>query len=211
MNTLDQSRKLALYIQGLPGFTYYPTLERYYHIGATLTDVVFQPGVNYIGAVLPRVKRIKGKPIASIISGMRAYFKKNNVEEFFGWKGRKPRDLLNIVDFFAREDIDTEDELRDWLLKPGNEERLKSQSGFGDKTVDYLKILVGIPSIAVDRHIITLLENAGINTDDYNERKAILLGAAEILNVSPSTLDHSIWQFISRGNTGSDYEEYEDF
>lgn len=195
-----ESQKLASYINGLRGFIFENDIGTYDHIGATLTDVIFQPGINYHTAVEPRVKKIKGNANASTISGLQFLFRKNNAEEYFNWKGRKPRDFLGIVSFLVKENVETEEDLKNWLLVPGNPDRLKLQSGFSDKTTDYLKILVGIQSVAVDRYLITMLERAEINCEKYEERKTVLMGAAKILNVNPSVLDHSIWRYINKEN-----------
>jgi hypothetical protein len=199
-----EAQKLASYINGLHGFVFENEMGTYQHIGATLTDVIFQPGINYHTAVEPRVKKIKGNANASTISGLQFLFRKNNAEEFFNWKGRKPRGFLGIVSFLAKEEVETEEDLKSWLLVPGNPERLKLLSGFSDKTIDYLKILVGIQSVAVDRHLITMLERAEINCEEYEERKTVLMGAAQILNVNPSALDHSIWRYINKENEKED-------
>jgi endonuclease III-like uncharacterized protein len=193
----EDSQKLATYIKGLTGFTYREQMEPRNHMGATLTDVMFQAGINWHTSVEPRINKIKSYERAATIDGLKSLFSKLNAEEFFNWKGRKPRNFLNIIDFLDKEYVDTENDLKRWLMLPGSTEKLMKQPGFGNKTVDYIKMLVGFPNVAVDRHIVTMLERAGIFIDDYEEAKTIVIGAAKILNVNPSVLDHSIWYYIS--------------
>jgi hypothetical protein len=172
-------------------------MEPYRHLGATLTDVCFHAGVNYQHAVEPRVKKILAEATAATLSGLRKFFSENQAEEFFNWNGKKPRNLLSLIEFFSEEGIDTELDLTGWMLRSGNEDKLLMQPGFGKKSVDYLKMLLDIPSISPDRHIFEFLSAAGIDTEDYEEAKTIVCGAAEILQISPSMLDHSIWCYCA--------------
>jgi hypothetical protein len=199
MDVTQNSQKLAAYIKGLSDFRFVRAMQPYNHMGATLTDAMFQAGVNYHHAVEPRINKIKTFESASTISGLQSLFRRVNAEEFFNWKGYKPRNFLNIVEFLAKQSVETEADLKRWILLPGSIEKIMDQPGIGRKTVDYLKILVGIPTVAADRHIFTFLERAGIITDNYDVAKATVIGAAMVLNVSPSVLDYSIWCYISEG------------
>ncbi len=69
--------------------------------------------------------------------------------------------------------------------------------GIGAKTIDYLKNLVGIPTVAVDRHIRKLVLYAGIPVTDYMEIRAIV-GREDRSSVRPDYLDHAIWLYASR-------------
>lgn len=166
-------------------------------MGATLTDVMFQAGVNWHNSVEPRIKKIQLYKELATINGLQDYFKKHDAEVFFDWKGRKPRNFLNVVNFLDSQFVETESDLRKWLLLPGSLEKLREQPGFGNKTVDYIKIVVGLQSVAVDRHVITMLGRAGIHDVEYSEARNIVMGAADLLKVNPSILDHSIWYYIS--------------
>jgi hypothetical protein len=63
--------------------------------------------------------------------------------------------------------------------------------------MDYIKLLIGIPTVAVDRHIREFVAMAGLKVDDYDEIKSIVLKSAEMLQLDPGTLDHSIWHFLA--------------
>lgn len=208
MDNSAEANKFVAYIRNLPDFALREEISTYNHIGATLTDVIFQPGINYETAVKPRVNKIRSYGTASMISGIQSLFRRVDAEDFFHWKGRKPRDFLRIVNFFARENVETEEDLKTWMLNPANVKRLKLQSGFGNKTADYLKILVGIPSVAVDRHLVTMLERAGIITNEYAEARSILFDAAQMMGINLSALDQSIWWYIRNENKAE--PEYED-
>ena len=75
-------------------------------------------------------------------------------------------------------------------------------SKFGDKTVDYLHLLAGGSTVAVDDHMFNFLELAGIPINrNYDLAKRIVMETAQILGVDNEHLDHSIWRYMSGGNT----------
>ena len=71
--------------------------------------------------------------------------------------------------------------------------------GIGPKTIEYIKILIGSQTTAVDRHVMRLLSEAGLNISSYDEARNILNLAADILGVERVIFDHSIWQYMSSG------------
>ena len=116
------------------------------------------------------------------------------------WKhDEKPNRIIKAVSFFLEEHIETEEELKNWLYKDENISKLRKLRGVGNKTVDYFKILAGISTSAVDRHLIEFLKKAGIEigSTDYDEAKEIINKTADQLGKSRSLLDHSIWEYMS--------------
>jgi thermostable 8-oxoguanine DNA glycosylase len=113
------------------------------------------------------------------------------------WSGDKLRRLSAVVAVLIQDGIETEADLKTWLTQPDNIARLHRIKGVKDKTVDYLKILVGLQALAIDRHLFGFLARAGIVTNDYARAYAILTEAAAKLGVEPSLLDHSIWKYMS--------------
>lgn len=57
--------------------------------------------------------------------------------------------------------------------------------------------LLGVESVAVDRHIYKFVSAAGIIYKDYKEVKQIVEYAADIMQVSRRTIDYSIWMYMS--------------
>jgi endonuclease III len=83
-------------------------------------------------------------------------------------------------------------------LSEQNLSELQSLSGVGPKTTDYLRKLVGIDEMAVDRHLKRFVARTGaFDGDDYTEIKNILKESAFTLKVSYATLDRAIWQYES--------------
>jgi hypothetical protein len=93
--------------------------------------------------------------------------------------------------------VETEEELKNWLLLAGNDLRLLALHGVGQKTVDFLKILVRIPTNAVDRHLNAFLAAAGVNASGYKETHDIIDRAADLGGVDRIVFDFSIWRHMS--------------
>jgi endonuclease III-like uncharacterized protein len=115
------------------------------------------------------------------------------------WRdSEKPTRMIGLIDFLLSQNLETVDDLSGFLEKEGNREQLLAVRGVGPKTVDYLKMLVGIPSVAVDRHIFRFVELAGIESANYDQARSAVEEAAGILAVDISVLDHSILSYMSK-------------
>jgi endonuclease III len=113
--------------------------------------------------------------------------------------GRKATWVQQLTDFLAAHKIETEDQLRAWLAAPEHEQALFALKGVGLKTVNYLKLLAGIPkSVAVDTHVRAFLAAAGIRPVDDRETGHIVAEAARLLGTSAAQLDASIWVYRIR-------------
>lgn len=69
---MDAPSRVQSYLESLSGFQFVELDEPYGHIGATLTDAIFQAGINYTSVVLPRVERVHRHERAKSISGFLA-------------------------------------------------------------------------------------------------------------------------------------------
>ncbi|MDI6777523.1 MAG: hypothetical protein QMD03_09895 [Syntrophales bacterium] len=105
----------------------------------------------------------------------------------------------SIVDLFGSESVETEDDLRDWLMDNRNLLKLIMIHGIGPKTIDYFKILTGIQTCAIDRRLLDFLKQAGIEVSSYDEAKGIINLSADIMGVPRAYLDQSIWEYIGKG------------
>jgi hypothetical protein len=70
--------------------------------------------------------------------------------------------------------------------------------------VDYLGMMVGRATVAVDRHLIKFLQRAGVSTTSYAEAREILNEAADILGIDRRRFDQTIWHRMSGGVSGHD-------
>jgi hypothetical protein len=198
---MSDAEKLAHYVQSLPGFEFYETIDgNYEHIGATVADAVLQANHKYSTHVKPRVNRILAQyPDARTTSAVLRLLDLTSIKDFLNWRGEDRAELFRqVLELFATEGIEVEADLRQWLAKEANLQKLRRIKGIGPKTVDYFKILVGISTSAIDRHLLNFLGLAGLAPCSYQDAQAIINAAADILSVDRAHFDHSIWQFMSK-------------
>ncbi|MCX6640255.1 MAG: hypothetical protein NTW14_07195 [bacterium] len=200
MEVNDNAMLLVDYINRLKDFVIVKEIDgQYGHMGATITDAILQAGTKYNTVVLPRVRKILNTyPEAVTTSSFWHLIEMNGAKTILNWKDdEKPNRVTALIRFLLTEHIETEDDLALWLRKEENLPRLLEQRGIGPKTVDYLKILVGIQTTAVDTHVNRLFEEAKINAVDYYKKREILDLAADKMGLPRAILDHSIWKYMS--------------
>jgi endonuclease III len=194
---------LAEYINSLPTFRLFkdrrpPGEPEYEHMGALLTDAVLQAGLNYEKVVHPRALRVRDTyPDAVTTSGFLNVLEERGYQEVLQWKDEeKPARLKRLATFLQDQGVETVVDLKEWLSLPESNKELRTIRGVGPKTADYLPILAGLPSVAVDRHIEKFCAGAGI------EKKAIKKAMQEAsveLRIDEGFLDYSVWYFMSQG------------
>jgi hypothetical protein len=172
----------------------------YHHLGAAIADAVLQANMKYETHVRPRIARIMDTfPDAATMSGLKKILMKITSRDFLDWRGM---DRVNrfqaIIDLLSSEKIETEENLKEWLTNDRNLIELTRIKGIGPKTIDYLKILTGIQTCAIDRRLLDFLKQAGIKVSGYDEAKAVINLTADILGVQRAYLDHSIWKYIGK-------------
>jgi len=171
----------------------------YGHIGAIVADAVLQANNKYAVNVRPRIRRIREEysdfETTTAVLGLLVDLP---ATKFLSWKGEdRAKRFLQILHLFRSESIDTEDNLREWLKADSSLKKLRSIYGIGPKTADYFRILVGLQTSAIDRHLKNFVSLAGCQPGTYGNAQALIHAAADILSVSYSIFDHSIWKFMS--------------
>ena len=205
---MDPVDQLVIYIKALREkglFNISETIDgQYNHMGATLADAALQANNHYKTTVKPRVQKILKKyPDAKRTSDMIKIVKTvEDAKTFLDWKGgERAKRFLELLTLFENERVECESNLKDWLSIPKNQAWLQTIYGIGPKTVDYLQILAGTSTNAIDRHLLRFLEKAGIRTkNNYQEAHDIINKAAEKLDIDPAHFDHSIWTYMSEGS-----------
>lgn len=198
--------KLSNYVSSLQDFHIYKrTGAGYDHMGAVITDTVLQAGLNYSTVVLPRVQTlIQRWPSACNTSTFSSLINRFGIKDVICWKDdEKPRRIECLTDFFIKQHVETELECRQWLSVECNLDSLRQVRGIGPKSVDYLKSLVGVPAVAVDRHIRTFVSWAGVSLFEYEDIRQVVCEAAEILGHGYCDLDHAIWQYVSTSSSST--------
>jgi len=199
--TMSDPEKLVQYVRSLPDFEFYETIDgNYDHIGATVADAILQANMRYKTHVEPRVNRILDRfPNARTTSSALNLLKSIPATEYLSWRGvDRAERFSRVIDLFTVEGIETEAELREWLSQPSNLTKLRSIKGIGPKTIDYFKILVGLSTSAIDRHLLNFLKLAGLSPCGYEYAQSVINSAADILLIDRAYFDHSIWQFMSK-------------
>ena len=192
--------RLVSYLRALQDFKVLPAPEPYSHIGAAIVDAVLQAGLHYDNVVKPRVNTVAAIESARTASGFLRLLQAQGVEALLSWRpGRKPRLVISLTELLVGEGVETVSDLRVWLQEHESVLKLTALHGVGPKTVDYLKGLVGLPSVAMDSHLFRLLHAAGVPSTDYHEARTVIEGAADSMGIDRSALDYSIWRFMANG------------
>ena len=201
MTTKDKANKLTEFIRGLPDFSIVTEMDgNYQHLGATIADAVLQANMRYETHVRPRIKHIRRMfPAAATMSGLKKTLTERTTSGFLDWRGMdRVTRFDDIVNLFSSESIETEDDLKQWLMNERNLIKLDMIKGIGPKTLDYFKILTGIQTCAIDCRLLDFLKQAGIDASSYDEAKEIVNLAADIMQVQRAYFDHSIWEYIGK-------------
>lgn len=190
---------LASYVRSLPDFTIVAAMDRYNHMGAIVADAVLQARNKYKATVKPRVDKILAKyPHACTTSSVLDVLQSTEATEFLHWKGADRAERFHqVIKLFETEGVEVESDLQEWLSEDANLPKLRDIKGIGPKTVDYLKILAGISTSAIDRHLINFLGLAGLTYKTYTDAQSVINATAVNLGVDPACFDHSIWLFMS--------------
>lgn len=169
------------------------------HIGAVLADAVLQAGVNYRTVVRGRIERIHSQfPEAATLTGLMNLIERGEASNFLLWNHfTKVIRFVTLAQFLALRHIETTIDLKAWLCKSIARDHLLGLHGIGPKTYDYLCCLVGIDCIAVDRHIKTFANEAGVPLTDYDGLKSAFSFAADFLGIARRDFDAWIWRTVS--------------
>ena len=208
--TSSAAEQLAQYVRSTPGFVFYETIDgNYNHIGATVADAILQANNNYKTNVKPRVNRILAQyPNSRSTNSVLNLLQSVPASEFLNWNGAdRAARFSQVLDLFAVESIETEADLREWLSRKSNLPKLRAIKGIGCKTIDYFKILVGVSTSAIDRHLLKFLELAGLSRCGYADAQAIINATADMLRIDRAYFDHSIWQYMSKRAAASQAAE----
>jgi hypothetical protein len=156
---------------------------------------VLQAGLSYRSVVMPRVGRILREfPDADRVSALMCLVREGGAAHLLDWQHpTKLERFEHLVGFLHRAEVETTDDIRTVLKSDTFCADLQSLNGVGPKTIDYMSCLVGIESIAVDRHIRTFAARAGVKNDEYDFLKNAFCFAADLLSISRREFDAWVW------------------
>lgn len=201
LESLSRARAIANYAerQGI-FFSSIPQRASTSHMGAALADAILQSGLNYRAVVRPRVDRILATyPDAAFLPGLRNILKRGGASEFLNWRHvTKITRFVHLVALLEADGVECVGDLRSWLGRRGARDRLLELHGIGPKTYDYICCLVGMDHIAVDRHVKTFANEAGVLISGYDELRVAVAFAADLLGLARRDFDAWIWHRFSR-------------
>lgn len=208
MNFVKEARELVDYIKRLESFNTIIVSNKptYSHIGGLFTDIVLQSGLNYKNVVKPRVLHvIKNYPEAKTVNGFAKAINIKGINHIINWNHPvKIKRILDLISFSQVHSINTCKDLSIFLKANNSRLSFLSINGFGPKTLDYTLKLLSFDTVAIDRHITLFVNQAGLNIKDYYSLKNIVEYAADFMNISRSSLDFSIWKYMSTGQNKND-------
>ncbi|MFF6888085.1 hypothetical protein ACFY9F_33425 [Streptomyces sp. NPDC012421] len=196
MTVPSLAQRLAEHIQHLLGAGPFPQPGGWTHMGAVICDVSFQPRCNYEATLRPRLLRLQANwPDARTVRGFQNRLAMEDLAVAMKFNHtQKVATAHAITDLLAANGVDTRDDLRTWLDQEANRTALRTVKGVGPKSIDYIGNLVGRSQIAVDVHLRTFAEDAGVPALPYEQLRAVYEEAAALLGHDRGGLEHAVWR-----------------
>lgn len=170
------------------------------HLGAVLADSVLQAGLNYSTVVRPRVLAIlQTHPDRNTISSLVSLIQEKKTGMFLNWHHHeKIKRFEMLVDFLRDRGVEYVQDLQACLASDAFCNAIQTVRGIGPKTVDYMACLIGIDSIAIDRHVRTFAKMVGVYNEDYQFLRTSFCYAADLLSLPRREFDAWLWhRFVS--------------
>jgi hypothetical protein len=166
------------------------------HLGAVLADSVLQAGLNYSTVVRPRVLAIlRTYPKLDTVSTLLGLIHERKTGEFLNWRHHEKVTRFEALLALLKEwGIENVQDLRTNLAAEHFCDAIQTINGVGPKTVDYMACLVGIDSIAVDRHVRSFAKRAGVENNDYLFLRKSFCCAADLLTIQRREFDAWLWR-----------------
>lgn len=166
------------------------------HLGAVLADSVLQAGLNYVTVVRPRVLAIlRNYPGLDKVSALLGLIEERGTGTFLNWRHHEKVTRFETLVFFLKErGVEDIQDLRSHLACEQFCETIQNINGIGPKTVDYMACLVGIDSIAIDRHVRAFARQVGVENDDYHFLRKSFCCAADLLALPRREFDAWLWR-----------------
>lgn len=166
------------------------------HLGAVLADSVLQAGLNYTTVVRPRVLAIlRAYPDRNTVSSLVSLIQEGGTGAFLNWRHHeKMRRFEALIVYLQRRGIEDIHDLRAGLGCEEFCDAIQIVNGIGPKTVDYMACLIGIDSIAVDRHVRSFAKTVGVQNNDYHFLRKSFCCAADLLSLPRREFDAWLWR-----------------
>lgn len=169
------------------------------HMGAVVCDAGLQAGMRYESVIRPRIEHLIAAWPDPTLSAFEAEMTdRAALEGVLNFHGPKLDTIRSLSSHLRAEQIDTVQEFATWLDLPSNAASLFEIKGIKDKTADYLRLLVGLPGAAVDRHLRRFVQRAWPEAATYAEVHDLVVRAADASGHDLGGLEYAIWNYESR-------------
>ena len=170
-------------------------------MGAVLIDSILQAGLNYKTVVSPRVEYFVTQfPHIMSCTDFLNCLTKYGSEKVLRWTHiEKISRLIKLTKFFISKGIESVSKLSEWIRSSNARKELLGLHGIGNKTVDYIGMLVGLPTIPVDRHLRKFISAAGVELSQYEEYRKVAEFAADLIKMPRVEFDYAVWTYVSNG------------
>jgi hypothetical protein len=166
----------------------------YEHMGAVICDAGLQAALNYRTVIAPRIDRLlRHWPCASTTSAFGRKTARYGLTDILRWHdATKLHRIRAITALLLDHGVEDHRDAQQWLTTTSAEMLLLDIHGVGQKTVDYLRLLVGVPELVIDRHVRAFATRAGATGNDRTIKRQILLAASHC-GYSPDDVDRMVW------------------
>jgi hypothetical protein len=177
----------------------------YEHMGAILCDAGLQAAVNYRTVVVPRIDRLLLHwPCAHTTTAFQRKALRYGLGDVLRWRNHaKLGRIYAMTALFSDHGIETCHDAQHWLASPAAERRLLDIHGVGVKTIDYLRILVGVADLAVDRHVRAFAISAGVTGGDRAIKRQFARAASHC-GLALDRVDQLVWRNATSGVDSTD-------
>ena len=168
------------------------------HIGAFIAEAIMQPGESYKIAIRPLIERlIRDYPEGKTSGHFARLLEEISPKYFLNWKENdKPRRVLAVAKCLHALSIETADELRFIIDDPDFIKAMKDIRGIGNRQIDYLKLLLEIPSETAQEYMNVILKESGVSTVPEEEISVIWDETARLLQKKTSDLLLCVWRYL---------------
>ncbi len=171
------------------------------HIGSVIVDAVLQARQSYAKTVAPRVAQFeRDYPAAATLVGFREFLATEDLGAAVRWRGAARLSRIGLIaDALADFDVESVADLREAFVSEATnaavESRLRKIDGVGRKTVNYLRILAGIDTCAIDMRLKRFAAEAGIEDRSVLHLEAVIAEAARQGKVTQRGIDAAMWAY----------------
>lgn len=171
------------------------------HLGSVIVDAVLQARQSYKNTVAPRVAEFeRDQPASATLTGFQAFLATGELSEAIRWRGATRLDRIGLIaSALAECDIETVSDMHEAFASEATgealENRLRQIDGVARKTVNYLRILSGIDTCAIDMRLKRFASEASIEDRSVRHLEEVVAEAAREAHTTQRAIDAAMWAY----------------